>query len=1343
MRVLLYDSAYHSSEGDYCGRSILWGLNAANNLPVCINVVGHPAEAYLELPPVACGRSIDWGSSTGTTIIVRNAIIRTISAAISDAGDDDCSSVKVESRFGLMGYRESQSYYLHVKCEKRETLDTVIHKTKAVLTNQFSGSTPVWRETEIDPVTKMFAALKWHRSGWYELPDSYDDIKEPLCDVTVRGLDGKCLRWIDAEIKTKRPVTHLYLHINKMRHITDPSELEHLSASPTALFFDFEAYRGSLEGFPDAAIPSDLVYMCSVVVATLGSERETRQKYCISVGTPDLALLDGVTVLPVDSEHALYNKLAEIIAYENPEIISGYNIHGFDLKYMEKRLALWGADLPDISRLPGKRSGFDLLRGPRGSRYTNLKCPGRIVMDLFLYLIKNTSRQELASFNLKNVANYYLFPPVERGAPKATLTIEMKGGTWTASVAGWSGEDELSLDSGDDDGWTEKITGIGHIATLSGKGEDWLNESLKLVLRARPTDAPPGIHIKVLTSTDMDANALFNRGSALDTWKMAEPWTIECISPKSTTTWKLPETNVNAGKIDLKYKDQFILYLRYLLGFPDGPAGLGRIAEYCVRDSDILPDLFENRAIWGATMQFSNLLGCTMQTVMVAGQVERLSPMLYRFVRARDTVMEINPDAGKFQYEGGYVHLTSPGRHANVCIGDFASLYPSLIISLNLCWTTRVPERSTMEIVRTKEPSQYHITNISYKVEGNGNCSTGKDHQYDPLEDEPEADIAGPDTDDDEDEDEDADPDANADANINADIDRIVGSVPPEVRKAIRKAKHTMAHTDNYADRNENLMYVGPSIKLGIVPEALKILLDERTHIRKVIRPEFLDKAKAARIAGDIAGARRFDQLADDADKRQLAIKEAANSTYGFMGAPAPYACPFIAMTTTSEGRSVIKKSTDLILQEKPETRKHVYSDTDSSMIHDSSFSSLPTRPLREAASLRIEDLGCDPRSLPDWCLAGYRQLLADWGRTRTRLERDCIIPVIEETCEHVCAIPDRSGIYTSPMKFEYEAFVISGMWFAKKFYIARILDDERKIKLKQRGILLRRGDYPEIVKKIYGAACFGLLDGHSIQTVSLGLVKGIERIFQSDTLTFAECSISTDFKSLAEYKEPTCKMAVLARHADALGVPIQENSRVDCIMVEPPNQTHACDSIMVRAGGNSENLATRDMFEILDRRPDRDHYFKVLVSHVDKLYDCVLANYRNDMVYIFDTARAFEYCNQLSYDYLQTPLRLTRNQCSACSRLMSYHVGGPYATIENGPLRMLQCCVTCSGGTPPGSVPLTSLTCFTWNFTSPLKSLMSIYTSVLRGSPDAQLQFIRGWIVNFFRELVNRLNWD
>ena len=47
MRVLLYDSAYHSSEGDYCGRSILWGLNAANNLPVCINVVGHPAEAYL------------------------------------------------------------------------------------------------------------------------------------------------------------------------------------------------------------------------------------------------------------------------------------------------------------------------------------------------------------------------------------------------------------------------------------------------------------------------------------------------------------------------------------------------------------------------------------------------------------------------------------------------------------------------------------------------------------------------------------------------------------------------------------------------------------------------------------------------------------------------------------------------------------------------------------------------------------------------------------------------------------------------------------------------------------------------------------------------------------------------------------------------------------------------------------------------------------------------------------------------------------------------------------------------------------------------------------------------
>ena len=33
-----------------------------------------------------------------------------------------------------------------------------------------------------------------------------------------------------------------------------------------------------------------------------------------------------------------------------------------------------------------------------------------------------------------------------------------------------------------------------------------------------------------------------------------------------------------------------------------------------------------------------------------------------------------------------------PGRHENVALVDFASLYPNIILSANLCWTTLVDE---------------------------------------------------------------------------------------------------------------------------------------------------------------------------------------------------------------------------------------------------------------------------------------------------------------------------------------------------------------------------------------------------------------------------------------------------------------------------------------------------------------------------------------------------------------------------------------------------------------------------------------------------------------------------
>ncbi|EQD68834.1 DNA-directed DNA polymerase, family B, conserved region domain protein, partial [mine drainage metagenome] len=46
--------------------------------------------------------------------------------------------------------------------------------------------------------------------------------------------------------------------------------------------------------------------------------------------------------------------------------------------------------------------------------------------------------------------------------------------------------------------------------------------------------------------------------------------------------------------------------------------------------------------------------------------------------------------------EGGYVHAIRPGIYHWVVVLDFKSMYPSIIISKNLCFTTLSPEGTTL-----------------------------------------------------------------------------------------------------------------------------------------------------------------------------------------------------------------------------------------------------------------------------------------------------------------------------------------------------------------------------------------------------------------------------------------------------------------------------------------------------------------------------------------------------------------------------------------------------------------------------------------------------------------------
>ena len=61
----------------------------------------------------------------------------------------------------------------------------------------------------------------------------------------------------------------------------------------------------------------------------------------------------------------------------------------------------------------------------------------------------------------------------------------------------------------------------------------------------------------------------------------------------------------------------------------------------------------------------------------------------------RDSPLTGSADRKEGQIQGGYVHDVEAGLHPWIAILDFKSMYPSIMIAHNICYTTRIDPAST------------------------------------------------------------------------------------------------------------------------------------------------------------------------------------------------------------------------------------------------------------------------------------------------------------------------------------------------------------------------------------------------------------------------------------------------------------------------------------------------------------------------------------------------------------------------------------------------------------------------------------------------------------------------
>jgi DNA polymerase elongation subunit (family B) len=368
---------------------------------------------------------------------------------------------------------------------------------------------------------------------------------------------------------------------------------------------------------------------------------------------------------------------------------------------------------------------------------------------------------------------------------------------------------------------------------------------------------------------------------------------------------------IGAEKDPVSYKEIFEAYRT---------GQMARVGKYCVQDSNLCIDLLNHINCWISLSEMSVVCKVSMFSLYTQGQQLKVYSQVYDYCLRENIVVTSNGYeclAGE-RYLGAFVMDPVPGYYENVIPLDFCSLYPSLIIAHNICYSTFVKDESRVDkdlyetfewedhvgcehdpkIVRVAELTQLidkiddKIKSMMVKRDSVKTSTLGKNVSV-----------------------------KLAKAKYQTKINTLRESQKPyrDERVQLKKGKPS-----DHEDFDGNVIsgivcakrrysFLKPSVKRGVMPTIIQNLLDSRKAVK--LEMKTCDPKNAIVL-----------------DKKQLAIKVSANSQYGAMGVRRGY-LPFMpgAMCITYLGREAIKKAGQLVCDN--HGGKWVYTDTDSTYV--------------------------------------------------------------------------------------------------------------------------------------------------------------------------------------------------------------------------------------------------------------------------------------------------------------------------------------------------------------------------------------------------------------------------
>lgn len=412
------------------------------------------------------------------------------------------------------------------------------------------------------------------------------------------------------------------------------------------------------------ALKGDEVTCIGSTFMTYGA-KDTYLNHCLVVGTCDA--VPGMDIVSVQTERDCLLQWTDLIQRENPDIIIGYNIFGFDCEFMfrraqenrcEREFLVLSRKQDQIcaklfpSKHPHGRDEYRienqtiaLASGEYELKYYNMV--GRLQVDMFTYFRREFTN--LSSYKLDDVAGQFICDDVKKIQYETDATTGVQTThLYSSNLLGLHVNDfihiELSSFTSDyyKDGTKFRVVDIlrdvGVLEMVKGV-EKTVDYNVIVIAGHEPIPQEKGKHIK---------------------WGMA--------------------------KDDVTPQDIFRL-------FKGSSADRAVVAKYCVQDCNLVHHLMNKVDVLTGYVEMSRICSVPMSFLVYRGQSIKLTSYVAKKCRDKDTLMpDLDKSSENDGYEGAIVLPPKCSMYIDnpVACVDYSSLYPSSMISNNLSHDSKV-----------------------------------------------------------------------------------------------------------------------------------------------------------------------------------------------------------------------------------------------------------------------------------------------------------------------------------------------------------------------------------------------------------------------------------------------------------------------------------------------------------------------------------------------------------------------------------------------------------------------------------------------------------------------------